>query len=56
MYSSYGCAGFFISRGYEEILFPKLKNKIMLQIKDLSIHYVGKDYVVKAVEMFRLIY
>jgi len=22
----------------------------MLQIKDLSIHYVGKDYVVKAVD------
>jgi len=34
----------------KKFYFQKLKNKTMLEIKNLSIHYVGKDSTAKAVE------
>ena len=45
-------AGFFISRGYEEVFLPRLRGRwrSLLAVEDLQIHYATRDGVARAVD------
>jgi len=36
-------AGFFISRGYEEVFMPRAARAMILEVDDLRIHYRTRD-------------